>query len=256
MHRHIVPLLDAGREDTQYYIVMPYIQGGSLEDRLEEGSLTPEEAGAILEQVASALHYTHEQGIVHRDIKPANILLDREQHVYLADFGIACYIETAAVAKKPVMGTPLYMAPEAHYGRISPSGDIYALGVLLYEMVTGYLPFDGDDALTIRTKHIQEQAERPSQINPAISKTVERVILHALEKDPRNRFQTAEKFAETYNDALLAYSIAELTQSTLHTALQGLRACTDGIMDACKLSKVQRRAREEHTQSDVMLSWR
>src|SRR5260221_368831 len=144
-HDHILPALDAGQDDAWHYLVMPYLAHGTLRERLRmQGPLTMEEAGVILEQVASALQYAHERGILHRDIKSANILFRDKQYVYLADFGLAKVVEERSDITRSgyVMGTVEYMAPELAEEPASTRSDIYALSILLYEMVTGNVPCD------------------------------------------------------------------------------------------------------------------
>ncbi|GAC1400321.1 MAG: hypothetical protein NVSMB49_12320 [Ktedonobacteraceae bacterium] len=201
-HDHILPLLAAGRQGSYAYLVMPYVQGGTLRERLERGPLAPEEAFTIFTQLADALSYMHECGILHRDIKPANILLNENGSVYLADFGIAAYIDESAIERNGhVMGTPMYMAPELCYGHASVGSDIYALGILLYQMLTGQVPFEGTDSWGVCMRQIEELPMQPSQLNPLISCAVEQVILRALEKDVTLRFATVEAFATAYEKA-------------------------------------------------------
>ncbi len=172
-HQHILPLLDSGVAGFYHYLVMPYMQRGNLRERLMQGKMTQEEAGVILNQLAGALQYAHEQSIVHRDIKPSNVLLDNTDagHVYLADFGLAKMLgERSDITQTGcLIGTPEYMAPELAYMSESVSSDIYALGILLYQMLTGRLPFTGTTPLAICWKHIQEQPAPPSILNPQIS---------------------------------------------------------------------------------------
>lgn len=163
-----------------------------------------EEAGVILEQLASALQYAHDRGMLHRDIKSSNILLRDKQYVYLADFGLAKGVaERSDITRTGyVMGTVEYMAPELAEGPASTSSDIYALSILLYEMVTGNVPFRGGTSLGVYIKHQFEQPVRPSLVNPTLSSPVEQVILRALEKDPRKRLKTPRALAQTYSQAL------------------------------------------------------
>ena len=201
-HEHILPLLAAGRQGSYAFLVMPYIQGGTLKDRLEQGPLTHEEAQSVFTQLADALHYMHSAGILHRDIKPANILLDDNGSVYLADFGIASYTDESAIERNGrVMGTPIYMSPELCYGHASISSDVYALGVLLYQMLTGQAPFEGTDSWVVCMRQIEEQPMHPSSLNPMISQEVEQVILRALEKDVTVRFATVATFTNAYKKA-------------------------------------------------------
>jgi len=207
-HQHILPLLDSGVADFYHYLVMPYMQRGNLRERLVQGKMTQEEAGVILNQLAGALQYAHERSIVHRDIKPSNVLLDNTDagHVYLADFGLAKMLgERSDITQTGcLIGTSEYMAPELAYMSQSVSSDIYALGILLYQMLTGRLPFTGTTPLAIYWKHIQEQPAPPSTLNPQISRAVEQVIMCALDKDPQRRFPGAQAMALAYANALSA----------------------------------------------------
>ena len=211
-HKHILPLLDDGTFDDYHYLVMPYMEHGNLRERLMQGKMTQEEAGGLLVQLASALQCAHEQGILHRDIKPSNILLNdpNGQHIYLADFGLAKPLgeDTGITQTGCLIGTPEYMAPELAEVPESVSSDIYALGILLYQMLTGKLPFTGTTPIATYWKHIQEQPAPPSTLDPAISCSVEQIILRAIDKDPHRRFPSASALAWAYTNAL--YAPAEL----------------------------------------------
>jgi serine/threonine protein kinase len=205
-HEHILPTLDYGEQGQWLYMVTPYIEHGTLRDLLRtKGKLTPEEAGKILVQVCAALQFAHDQGVIHRDIKPSNILLLRGEHAYLADFGLVKGIdETSDLTQTGcLIGTPEYMAPELAEQPASKSSDIYALGIVLYQMLTGQTPFRGSTPLAIYYKHIQEQPLRPSLLDPAIPMDIEQVILCALEKDPQLRFKSPQALARAYGQALL-----------------------------------------------------
>ncbi len=199
-HGHILPAFDYGEQGPWHYLVMPYMEQGTLSEHLANGPPTLEEAGIILEQVASALQFAHDNGIIHRDIKASNILLGSDGLVYLADFGLSKALEGNGDITQTgaLFGTPEYMAPELAEGPATASSDIYALGVLLYEMVTGRTPFIGKTAIATYWKHIHEEPVPPSRLNPALSRTTEQVILRALEKNPRHRFQSAQALAEAY----------------------------------------------------------
>lgn len=206
-HDHILPVFEYGEQGDWHYLVMPYAAHGTLADLLKKkGTLSPEHAGTLLEQIARALQFAHERGVLHRDIKPSNILLRDERYAYLADFGIAKSQDEKNDLTQvgTVIGTPEYMAPELMEEPAGPSSDIYALGIVLYQMLTGRVPFKGRTALSVLQKHVQEPPVPPSVINPALSPAIEQVILGALEKDPRRRFRTAEALAKAYKQALQA----------------------------------------------------
>src|SRR5436305_10383941 len=205
-HNHILPAFDYGQQNPWHYLVMPYIEHGSLSDLLDEGPLTLEHAGEMLSQIASALQYAHDHGILHRDIKPSNILLSDDHFAYLADFGLAKPMDGRdnVTHTGVLMGTPEYMAPELADGHASISSDLYALGILLYQMVTGQLPFTGDTPLAVYMRQMHELPAPPSRLNPAISPDIDRVILCALDKDPRRRFQTPDDLAQAYLQSIKA----------------------------------------------------
>ena len=205
-HNHILQAFDYGHQHPWYYLVMPYIEHGSLSDLLRDGPLALEHAGEMLSQIASALQCAHDHGILHRDIKPSNILLSDDHYAYLADFGLAKQIDGKdnVTHTGVLMGTPEYMAPELADGHASISSDIYALAILLYQMVTGHMPFTGDTALAVYLRQLHETPVPPSRINPAIPPEADRVILRALEKDPRRRYQTPDELAQAYNQAIHA----------------------------------------------------
>jgi serine/threonine protein kinase len=204
-HEHILPVFAYGEQGPWHYLVMPYIAGGTLDDRLKDkGYFALKDAGILLAQLANALQWAHDRGVLHRDIKPSNILLRDDAYAYLADFGIAKAMEheTQLTQTGTVPGTPAYMAPELLEGPASPLSDVYALGVVLYQMLTNHLPFEGKTPTATLIKHLQEAPPPPSLFNPAISPAIEQVILRALEKDPQRRFHTAQALASAYQHAL------------------------------------------------------
>lgn len=209
-HQHILPILDDGEWEGYAYLVMPYMKHGSLREHLAHGPLSQEEAGTILSQVAAALQCAHDHGILHRDIKASNILLEHHtpDAVYLADFGLAkAPGESGAITQTgDLIGTPEYMAPELATMPESAGSDLYALGILLYQMLTGRFPFTGPSPLAICWKHVHDMPPRPSSHNPAISPAVEAVILRAIDKDPARRFPGAQLLAEAYQQALRSSS--------------------------------------------------
>jgi serine/threonine protein kinase len=204
-HDHILPAFDYGEYDSWCYMVTPYIEDGTLDARLAQGPLSVKEAGRILAQLASALQFAHNHGILHRDIKPSNVLMRDGEHVYLTDFGLVKKVgeeDHSLTLTGYLIGTPEYMAPELADGCLTTSSDIYALGILLYQMLTGRVPFKGSTSIGTYLKHIRELPVSPSVLNPAIPPSIERVVLRALEKDPQQRFGTASEFSQAYQQAL------------------------------------------------------
>lgn len=196
-HPNIVNIFDVGQEGDVYYIVMEYVEGKSLKELIQEkGSIPVDVALDIMIMVLDGLHHAHEKGIIHRDIKPQNILITGIGMVKVADFGIAKAVGSGTINAdddKKVMGTVQYMAPEQARGEPATRAvDIYSAGCMLYEMLTGKIPFDADHAMTIAMKHVHDELPAPSELNPEIPPGLEGVIFKAMEKLPQNRFATAE----------------------------------------------------------------
>jgi serine/threonine-protein kinase len=212
-HEHIVACLDAGEYGRYHYLVMPYLPGGTLQDMLAGSVLTPEEACSILEQLAGALAYIHALGLLHRDIKPANILFDQDYNLYLTDFGIVTWLGEKPGYDGHMMGTPHYIAPEIFEGYVDVRSEVYAVGILLYQLLTGYVPFDGPNAWKICLDHWKTQPLAPSFLSPSLPRSVERVILCALEKDPRHRYQTIKELLHAFQKALEAPTFFERLSS-------------------------------------------
>ena len=206
-HPHILPVFDYGDEDGILYLVMPYLDGGALSDRIRRGPLASEEIDRLLEQIAGALDYAHRQGIIHRDIKPDNVLLDREGHALLADFGIVKLIESAPLgstltATGGLVGTPAYMSPEQAQGSpLDHRSDIYSLGVVVYEMLTGRQPFTADTPMQVVFKHITEPIPKLRETMPELQPELDDVMRRVLAKDPTNRYMTAQAFADDFRRA-------------------------------------------------------
>jgi len=205
-HEHLLSAYDYGEQEPWHYLVMPYIAHGTLNDLLNAGPLGLSHAGELLQQVASALQYAHQRGLIHRDIKPSNILLRDDHYAYLADFGLARALEGGGDLTQTgmLLGTPEYMAPELAEGRAGTSSDIYALAIVLYQMISGRVPFRGDTAMSTFWKHIRESPRSPSQLNILVPDALDRVLLRALDKDPQKRYPTAPALSQAYQDALHA----------------------------------------------------
>ncbi len=206
-HPHILPVFDYGESDGTAYFVMRYLDAGTLKDRMQAGRpLSLNEIDRIFTQLTDALSYAHAHGVVHRDLKPANALIDSDGNLFLTDFGIAKILESASprlTQTDAIMGTPAYISPEQAQSRsVDQRSDIYSLGIILYEMVTGSVPFVADTPLAIILKHVSDPLPLPSIVKPDISAAIEQVILKALAKDPKDRFATAAEFVAAWKKAL------------------------------------------------------
>lgn len=205
-NEHLVPIYGSGEcqlhDSTQYYIVMPFMTGGTLRARIRLSPLSPTQACQSLQDIASALDYIHSRGIIHRDIKSSNVLLDADGRCYLADFGIARTTSdvTRFTSTGNVLGTVDYVAPELFEDnrKADALSDLYSLGVLLFEMVTGRLPFYAENQIAVVTMHVNKRPPSPRSLSQNISPQVERVILKALEKKPEQRYKSATQLTEAF----------------------------------------------------------
>ena len=202
-HAAIVPVYDVGEADNQPYFVMRYMSGGSLSDLIKAGGLTVEDAVRILGAIAPALDEAHSKGIVHRDIKPSNILFDKRGNPFISDFGIAKLSQAQAgnVTGSAIIGTPAYMAPEQAQGTdVDGRADIYALGIILFEMLTGKQPYEADTPMAVAIKHITDPVPQIRQANPQLPEELETIIQRAMAKDKKDRFATAVEMTNTLRD--------------------------------------------------------
>lgn len=203
-HPHIVPVEDFGEVGGYAYLVMPYLHAGTLAERLTRGPLTPMQGGLLMEQVSSALQYAHDQGVVHRDVKPSNILLDEQGNALVADFGLA-QIDDASVSLtgSALLGTPAYVSPEQGRGDpVDARSDQYSLGIMLYQLTTGRLPYEAETAMAVILKQVNEAMPRPRSVDAHIPEPVERVILKATAKDPTERFESVAAMNAVFQAAL------------------------------------------------------
>lgn len=203
-HPHIIPVLDYGEAGGYAYLVMPLLQVGTLTDRLRAGPLDPREGARLIEQISDALQYAHDHGVVHRDVKPSNVLLDEQGNALLSDFGMARLREPGvSLTGSMLVGTPAYISPEQARGeKATYRSDQYSLGIVLYELTTGKLPFEAESPIAVALKHINEPLPAARQASPNVPKLVERVILKATAKDPRHRFASVAAMNLAFQDAL------------------------------------------------------
>ncbi len=204
-HPAIVPIFDFGIHGCQPYIVMRYMAGGSLQERLADGQLPPRRLARILERVAGGLQAAHARGIVHRDLKPANILFDETEQAYVADFGLARLLSRPTGATGQfLIGTPAYMSPEQTRGHaVDGRSDVYAMGVILYEALTGTLPYCHEDALETAVMHIQSPIPSLLTHRPDLSQTWENILHKALAKTPAQRHPSPCQLARDVSDAAI-----------------------------------------------------
>jgi serine/threonine-protein kinase len=203
-HPHICPILDFTELGDLVYLVMPYMSGGSLADVLVRSkTVAPAAAASIAAQVAVALDYAHRRGIVHRDVKPDNVLFDEDGHAQLTDFGIATARFHGRLTRHGrAMGTPHYMSPEQAMGRmVDGRSDLYALGVMLYEMLLGFPPFDGADSYSVGYKQVHEQPVPPDVVESRVPAELSAIVMRCLAKSADERYQVGFELA----DALLAF---------------------------------------------------
>ena len=202
-HPNIIEIYDVGDDNGRPYIVMEYVAGDTLKQIiLEEGPFNPDDVAALLEQVAFALDYAHERGIVHRDVKPQNILVDTVGLAKVVDFGIAKGLSDASLTDLgAALGTAHYVSPEQASGLMAtPSSDIYSLGVVAFEMLTRHVPFDGDSSINIAIQHIEDAPPSPSALQPYLASSVDDIVQRALAKNPTLRYRSAGEFASAMSD--------------------------------------------------------
>lgn len=212
-HPNIVSVYDRGEFEGTYYIAMQYVDGPTLKG-LIDAELNPEQAVALIRQVLEAARFAHRHGIVHRDLKPQNVIVDGEGKAIVTDFGIARAGVSEITQTGSVMGTPHYLSPEQAQGfEVTAVSDLYSIGVLLYEALTGRVPFEGESAVAVAMKQVSQTPQRPSSINPRVSPALDAVVMRALEKEPGERFQSADAFIAALDAALREPGVGSGTAS-------------------------------------------
>ena len=230
---YIVGVYDWGRDGDTYYIVMEYLRGTDLKSGIRShGALDPKKVAQIGAQICGALSVAHKHEIIHRDIKPQNIMVLPDGNIKVMDFGIARGKNSHLTQDNNVLGTAHYVSPEQTRGQeLAATSDIYSLGVVMYECATGQVPFDGDDAISVALKQVNELSVPPSQINPGVDANLERIILRCMEKDPAARPQSADELRQLLNAYLSGRSV-DVPEPTRVIAAAGMDATTRVMGDA------------------------
>lgn len=201
-HPNIVAVFDRGEFDGNYYIAMQYLEGRTLKQLIDAG-LSSEQAAGLIRQVLEGARFAHRHGVVHRDLKPQNVIVDAEGKATVTDFGIAQAGVSEITQAGSVLGTPHYLSPEQAQGfDVTAVSDLYSIGVMLYEALTRRVPFEADSAVAIAMKQVSQAPQRPSSINPQVSPALDAVVMRALEKEPGQRFQSADAFIAAIDAAL------------------------------------------------------
>ena len=200
-HPNVVGVYDRGEWDGRHFIAMEFVEGAALKDLIGRG-LSVGEAVEIVRQILAGAKFAHERGIIHRDLKPQNVLVDADGRARVADFGIARAGASEITQTGSVLGTAQYLSPEQAQGHeVTAASDLYSVGVMLYEALTGRVPFEGDSSVAVALKQVSEQPRPPSELNPGVSRALDAVVLRALAKDPSNRFASADEFLDALEAA-------------------------------------------------------
>ena len=255
---NVVGVYDWGELDDAYYIVMEYVEGETLKGLVRrQGRLSGGEAVRIALQLLTAVADAHRNGIIHRDIKPQNVMLDRDGNVKVTDFGIARAKDSGMTEVGSVLGTAQYLAPEQAQGQqVDERSDLYSVGIVLYEMLTGTVPFKGDTAVTVALKHVNEAPAEPSQIVPGMPYALNQIVLKAIAKDRNARYQTAEEFAGDLRSAQAGGPLiaAAYDPSTEQTRVMSAPSGAPTVMAAAPLEeRVSERGRKRRAWPVVLL---
>jgi serine/threonine-protein kinase len=217
-HPNILNVFDFGEYEGTPYMIVEYVPGGNLAGRLTQGPLPWGTTLRFLRGIAAGLDYAHSQGIVHRDVKPANVLLEKDETLVLADFGLAKLLQGSSLQSLTgvTTGTPAYMAPEQVTGHeVGPAADRYALATIAYEMLTGSIPFEGQGLIELLYAHVHSDPARPSTLNPQLNEKVDAVIMRGLAKAPGSRWATCEQFVNALAAALGAKATAGVERTVV-----------------------------------------
>ncbi len=234
-HPHIVPVYDFDELEEQPYLVMKFIEGYTLKQVLANAPLPLPEIIRVMDDMASALTYAHQHGVLHRDIKPSNIVIDNNGTPFLTDFGLARITKAGAstLSADMILGTPQYISPEQASGQaeLDPRTDVYSLGVILYEMVVGRVPFNADTPYSVVHDHIYTELPRPSVINPVVPAQVEAVLMKALSKKAADRYDSALDMMSAFKQACVAAGLTALPNDRDKVAEESFAHLKSGVMD-------------------------
>jgi serine/threonine protein kinase len=223
-HPAIVPVYDVGEEDGLPYFVMRYMTGGSLSSQIERGNFSMQDAARIVERLASALAYAHKKGIVHRDLKPDNILFDSNGEPFISDFGVAKFDSSAnSLTGSGIIGTPAYMSPEQVQGeKVDNRSDIYGLGVIIFQMLSGKQPYHADTPMGLAIKHVTEPLPEILKVNPTLPPAADTVIKTAMAKDRAQRYASAMDLSHALTQAAHGGQVTELPRASTRSGGRGL----------------------------------
>ena len=242
-HPHIVPIYDYAEFGDQPYLVMKFIEGGTLKRRLIKRGITLDETLAMMSKLADALTYAHQKGVLHRDIKPSNVLIDERDLPYISDFGLAriAQVGDSTISHDMMLGTPWYISPEQARGErdLTPATDVYSFGVIVYELLLGQTPFRGDTPYAIVHEHIYTAPTPPSEIKAELGPEVDAVLLKALAKSPSQRYQTALALMTDLKRALADSNVADLPP--LHARTPESRSQSSAVPRYAQKRKAQHR---------------